>query len=1247
MRYLFGPVRREYAEQNLFEERQAGRCLCFGDEAGLDLQIGPQERWDEIAGRLPAGWAPDLVILNCQYNILPISLVNPPVPVVALAGDWNWQIHGYRRGLLPGCDLVLTDTLGVETLQRAGIQLARIAPLFGGPRALIEADWPESERNIDLLFVGNTHPAVQRERQSYLGRLAALHGRWNVVIRAGVFGEEYRQLLGRSRIVFNRAVRGECNMRVSEAVAAGALLFQEAGNREVPAFLRDRQECVYYRDDDLEALLEHYLSNEPERRRVAEAARLRLRDLSFVRQWSQQVERIEAEWPQLCGRSTLRLKTPPARDWLGEVWQASSSSCSQDATLRPGLLAALAEKPRDAALANACGVAALLAGPRSEALIEAANAFQAAWSADSRHGVAGLNLAETLVALQQPKQGAEQAYRVLASLDDALSMPAEALDDPLFPHGFDFLRVEWERAAWQNAGNPAGEARAKRVLLRWRLQTLLGELSGNPMHLAEACLLRPDLPVTRAAHGAALARQGRHEEAVPHLEVALRGNPFDIATALVLYESLEALGLSARQFVLARVRRQLSAATGGLVRHERRFAEAAPPPDLSSPAPAPPIRVAWQGSQDAIHSLALVNRSLCAALLERGHELTLRPPSGYELHGARAVLPDALAACRGRTLSGPVEVSVTHQWPPDFTPPAEGRWVIIQPWEFGSIPSAWVAPLRERVDELWVPSQFVRKCFVKDGVPAHKVHVVPNGVADIFFQAGIAPYPLGTRKRFKFLFVGGSLERKGIDLVLKAYRQVFCDRDDVCLVIKDMGVGTFYRGRSVKDQIDELRKLPNCPEFEYSADELTDEQMAALYRACDCVVQPYRGEGFCLPVAEAMASGRPVIVTGFGPVLDYATDETAYLLPYRLAPMAEKRIDTLETVDTPYLVEPDPDVLRRYMRRVYEHPEVARARGAKAREYVRARLTWAHAAIIAERRLAALRDRSFTAPLLAPRVLGKMTTSLMMITKNEEENIAACLASVAGIFDDVVVMDTGSQDRTVEIAEALGARVFHFPWVDSFAAARNECLKHVTGEWLFWMDADDRLDDENREKLRKLVAELPDENVAFVFKVLCVPREPGGQGTVVDHVRLFRNLPGLAWEHRIHEQILPSLKRRGATPRWADVVVHHIGYQDPQLQPQKLARNLRLLHLEYQEQPHHPYTLFNMGLAYRDLGKAAEALDYFRRSLRACAVADSIVRKLYACITQCERQLGSAADALTTCREGRGHYPEDAELLQE
>jgi glycosyltransferase involved in cell wall biosynthesis len=142
-------------------------------------------------------------------------------------------------------------------------------------------------------------------------------------------------------------------------------------------------------------------------------------------------------------------------------------------------------------------------------------------------------------------------------------------------------------------------------------------------------------------------------------------------------------------------------------------------------------------------------------------------------------------------------------------------------------------------------------------------------------------------------------------------------------------VGTIYHCQSALGLIEQVRRMPHAPAIEYIADELSDTAMAVLYRACDAVVLPYRGEGFCLPAAEAMASARPVIVTGFGPVLDYATDETAYLLPYRVVMLGEKRIDRLETVDTPFLAEPDPDALRRLLRHVYEHPEEACQRGPK------------------------------------------------------------------------------------------------------------------------------------------------------------------------------------------------------------------------------------------------------------------------------------------------------------------------------
>src|SRR5207237_5279808 len=123
---------------------------------------------------------------------------------------------------------------GVEVMARERIGHARAANLFGLERAAFLAEHAESaEKDIDILFIGNMHGAVQRERLAWLGRLARLGERWRVAIHTGVFGEEYWRLLRRGRIVFNRSVRGECNKRTFEAAAAGAILFQEAENREV------------------------------------------------------------------------------------------------------------------------------------------------------------------------------------------------------------------------------------------------------------------------------------------------------------------------------------------------------------------------------------------------------------------------------------------------------------------------------------------------------------------------------------------------------------------------------------------------------------------------------------------------------------------------------------------------------------------------------------------------------------------------------------------------------------------------------------------------------------------------------------------------------------------------------------------------------------------------------------------------------------------------------------------------------
>src|SRR5262249_10900004 len=96
-----------------------------------------------------------------------------------------------------------------------------------------------------------------------------------------------------------------------------------------------------------------------------------------------------------------------------------------------------------------------------------------------------------------------------------------------------------------------------------------------------------------------------------------------------------------------------------------------------------------------------------------------------------------------------------------------------------------------------------------------------------------------------------------------------------------------------------------------------------------------------------------------------------------------------------------------------------------------------------------------------------------MIVTNDAKNLPESLACVRHLVDEMVVVDTGSTDRTKEIAREMGAKLFEFPWIDHFAAARNESLRYASGEWIFWLDADDRLNDENRAKLRNLLADLP------------------------------------------------------------------------------------------------------------------------------------------------------------------------------
>jgi len=275
----------------------------------------------------------------------------------------------------------------------------------------------------------------------------------------------------------------------------------------------------------------------------------------------------------------------------------------------------------------------------------------------------------------------------------------------------------------------------------------------------------------------------------------------------------------------------------------------------------------------------------------------------------------------------------------------------------------------------------------------------------------------------------------------------------------------------------------------------------------------------------------------------------------------------------------------------------------------------------------------------------EVSVSLTMIVRDEESNLPHWLSSVAGLFDEIVVVDTGSADRTAAIAREFGARVFDFVWVNDFAAARNAALARAKGDYAFWLDANDVIDPPQRVQLQALLDSLrPGDEAAHVVRCSCDPGPNGDGGqTVVDHTRLFPLREDVRWTYAVHEQILPALRRANVPVRWTDLTVRHTGYTDPALRERKLQSDCRILEDELAERPDDPFVLFNLGSIAVERQDWSSALGHLQRSLRGSAPTDSIVRKLFALIARCHQMLGDLPAALSACSEGLRLDHDDAE----
>lgn len=481
----------------------------------------------------------------------------------------------------------------------------------------------------------------------------------------------------------------------------------------------------------------------------------------------------------------------------------------------------------------------------------------------------------------------------------------------------------------------------------------------DPDAMADVVILDDLLPAARmpalyAACDAVVAATPAGPRSRVALEAAAMGRPALAPRAADLRDAVEnpgeriAAGARARAAAAAHDHRAVARAALA------RIAALRPRPRAAAPAIPGVPRVLLRGSVFGVHSLAGVNRDLARALIVHGG-VDLGIVDTGEARLGRSDPAYAELGPHVSRLLGEVDVTLRHAYPPSLGPAHGGRVAQFLHWEYGPPPREWVLAQERWIDEVWVASTHVRDGMLEGGMDPDRLALVPLGVDPVRFRPGADPLDLGDRAPgVRLLFVGGLIWRKGIDLLLAAYLRAFGARDDVTLVLKDFGGRGPYVPQEAAARVREIQADPRAPRILHLTDSLDDGDMPRLYAACDALVQPYRGEGYGLPIAEAMACGLPAIVPDRGAARDFCDEGTALLVPAREVGMESGMVGGMLIAGRPRVVEVDVPDLVEAMRSVVRAPERAAALGAAASKRIRSGHTWAHTAEIAAGRLRAL-----------------------------------------------------------------------------------------------------------------------------------------------------------------------------------------------------------------------------------------------------------------------------------------------------
>ncbi|MEX2141848.1 MAG: glycosyltransferase [Pirellulales bacterium] len=273
--------------------------------------------------------------------------------------------------------------------------------------------------------------------------------------------------------------------------------------------------------------------------------------------------------------------------------------------------------------------------------------------------------------------------------------------------------------------------------------------------------------------------------------------------------------------------------------------------------------------------------------------------------------------------------------------------------------------------------------------------------------------------------------------------------------------------------------------------------------------------------------------------------------------------------------------------------------------------------------------------------------SVAMIARDCAEIVAASLESVRNVADEIVVVDTGSRDRTREVALAHASRVLEFEWCDDFASARNVCLGHATGDWILWLDAGETISPDGAEQLRRLV----DSETAADRAYLVMVQAPAASHEMADEqigrIRLHPRRAGIEFTGRVREEIQTAIEALGMSIELAPFVLNRSRREhQPEVKRIKAERNVHLAALEIQEHGVLPSPLLAMAEACVTLGHVAQGIEFFSRALAIAPAGSTAMLEAFYGILAALDQLPQARDKqLALCQQALEVFPLDAQLL--